>query len=57
MDSELALKLVSAVGFRNISVHEYAEVDWRIVIGVATTGLDDLRAFGRWAAELVGDAN
>jgi uncharacterized protein YutE (UPF0331/DUF86 family) len=50
IELDLASKLVSAVGFRNISVHEYAEVDWAIVIIVATTGIEDLRAFGRWAA-------
>jgi uncharacterized protein YutE (UPF0331/DUF86 family) len=53
---DLAAKLVSAVGFRNISVHEYAEVDWTIVIAVATSGIEDLRAFGRWAAALAIEA-
>lgn len=55
IDNDLASKLVSAVGFRNISVHEYAQVDWKIVIKVATTGVDDLRVFGRWAAELAAE--
>lgn len=53
IDNDWASKLVSVVGFRNISVHEYAQVDWKIVIEVATSGVGDLRAFGRWAAELV----
>jgi uncharacterized protein YutE (UPF0331/DUF86 family) len=52
IEEDLASKLVAAVGFRNISVHEYAELDWTIVIMIATTGVANLRAFGRWAAAL-----
>lgn len=57
IEQDLASKLVSAVGFRNISVHEYAEVDWTIVIMIATTGVADLHAFGRWAAALASQSS
>ncbi|MCF6334287.1 MAG: DUF86 domain-containing protein, partial [Spirochaetales bacterium] len=30
----LALKLRKAVGFRNISVHEYQSIDWEIVFAI-----------------------
>lgn len=37
----------AAVGFRNISVHEYRKLDWQIVHGIASHRLDDFRAFAR----------
>lgn len=52
MDEALAGKLVSAVGFRNVSVHQYADVDWAIVTEIAVDGLRNLKEFGRWAASL-----
>ena len=33
------------VGFRNIAVHQYRELDLDIVIAVISKGLDDLLAF------------
>jgi uncharacterized protein YutE (UPF0331/DUF86 family) len=43
----LAQKLQRAVGFRNVLVHEYAEVDWKIVMQVLRTGTRDLSDFGK----------
>ena len=43
----LAERLVLAVGFRNILIHEYAEVDWKIVMRVIRSGTGDLAAFGK----------
>lgn len=42
---ELAVRLRGAVGFRNISVHEYDKIDWARVHALITTGLEDFRAF------------
>ena len=53
IDRTLADKMISAVGFRNVSVHEYAAVDWKIVMKIVADGTEDLNAFGRWAASLV----
>ena len=43
----LAQRLQLAVGFRNVLVHEYAEVDWKIVMQVLRTGTRDLSKFGK----------
>jgi len=56
LDREVASAMVRAVGFRNVSVHDYVEVDWGIVMRIAVAGLDDLKAFGRWAKDLLPPA-
>ena len=43
----LADRLVRAVGLRNVLIHEYTEVDWKIVMRVMRTDVRDLTAFGR----------
>ncbi len=45
LEDELAMRLVRAVGFRNLLVHAYADLDLARVHAVATTGPADLRAF------------
>ncbi len=45
IDASLAERLVKMVGFRNLVVHQYAEVDIHIVESVIVSGLDDLLAF------------
>ena len=45
ISTETARNLRSAVGFRNISVHEYDEIDWRIVETICTKHLKDFREF------------
>lgn len=42
---ELAERLRKAVGFRNISVHEYKKVDWEIVFSICTKHMSDFRAY------------
>lgn len=46
IDAELATHLASAVGFRNVLVHQYAAVDDRIVMSV----LDRIDEFDRFVA-------
>ena len=36
-----------AVGFRNIVVHNYQEIDWAIVFNLCYHKLDDFRAFAQ----------
>lgn len=45
ISGELATRLRSAVGFRNIAVHNYDRVDWAIVFAISARYLDDFRAF------------
>ncbi len=55
IDMTLAAKMVSAAGFRNVLVHEYAEVDWAIVMKVVVEGTEDLKSFGKSVASLVAE--
>lgn len=45
VDPEVAEPLRRAVGFRNISVHEYEKIDWQLVHRIITERLDDFRRF------------
>lgn len=45
IDTELAKNLQSMVGFRNLSVHQYSEVDMRIIHAILENHLDDFRKF------------
>jgi uncharacterized protein YutE (UPF0331/DUF86 family) len=45
ISERLALQLKKAVGFRNIAVHHYEEIDWAIVHGIALNHLSDFSEF------------
>jgi uncharacterized protein YutE (UPF0331/DUF86 family) len=47
IEGSLAKKLQRGVGFRNVLVHEYTEVDWKIVMRVIRADTRDLAAFGK----------
>ena len=55
IERSLAERLARAVGFRNVLVHEYAEVDWKIVMQVMRTGTRDLADFGKAVLKLLED--
>ena len=44
-DRDLIEKLKRMVGFRNTAVHQYQDIDLRVVETVITEGLDDLLTF------------
>ena len=50
IEPDLAGRLRAAVGFRNIAVHRYSDIDWAIVHHITHEGLDDFRAFARAVA-------
>lgn len=50
IDAGLAARLRSAVGFRNIAVHNYEAIDWEIVWRLAGDPLADFEVFARQAA-------
>lgn len=50
LDSELAARMRRAVGFRNVLVHEYVEVDDAVVLD-RLRHLEDLRDFARAVAD------
>jgi uncharacterized protein YutE (UPF0331/DUF86 family) len=43
----LAARLKKSVGFRNIAVHEYRKIDWKIVSAIVHNGLDDFNRYTR----------
>ncbi len=43
----LAARMKAAVGFRNIAIHSYREIDWDIVHAIATDHLSDFEDFAR----------
>ena len=43
----LAMQLKKAVGFRNIAVHNYEEIDWAIVHAIAIHHLSDFTEFAK----------
>lgn len=50
---ESAIALRKAVGFRNLSVHAYDQVDWERVFDIVHERLDDFRRFAEATARLV----
>ena len=53
LDTEVAGHLRHAVGFRNISIHEYETVDWDIVYAIATEHIQDFRDFSKAVLALI----
>ena len=47
ISKDLAQSMKSMVGFRNIAVHEYQELDLAKVQAIMELRLDDLRAFAK----------
>ncbi len=47
LDSELGDRLKRMVGFRNLAVHQYRELDLDILISVIGQNLEDLLAFAQ----------
>lgn len=45
IETELAIRMKKAVGFRNIMVHSYDEIDWEIVYVISKDYLSDFKAF------------
>lgn len=51
--TELAEKLVKACGLRNILVHQYLKIDYKIVHESSHEGLDDLREFAKQVVDFL----
>lgn len=47
LDSDLAQSLGKAVGFRNLSVHAYHDIDWARVFAIVHERMDDFREFAK----------
>ncbi len=47
LSAELAARLKKSVGFRNLAVHNYEELNWAIVHAIASRHREDFREFAR----------
>ena len=45
LSPDLAVKMRKAVGFRNISIHEYKSIDWEIVFEIIHNHLTNFKDF------------
>ncbi len=50
ISKEVCSRMQNAAGFRNLLVHTYRKIDWKIVWSIITEHLDDFR---RFAAEVM----
>lgn len=49
ISAELAERMVKAVGFRNLAVHNYDEINWNIVYAIAHKHISDFEDFAKAA--------
>lgn len=47
LDAKTAEEMVKAVGFRNVAVHLYQQIDWEIVLEIVSHRLNAFRTFAR----------
>ena len=45
IDNDISEKMRKSVGFRNIAVHTYEEINWDIVYAIASKDLEDFKEF------------
>lgn len=50
IDTDPALRMKKAVGFRNVAVHAYDAINWQIVFAITTRGLRDIENFAKAVA-------
>lgn len=53
IDAELAARMRKSVGFRNVMVHNYDDVNWEIVYAIGSKHLGDFRAFAKVFSDLI----
>jgi uncharacterized protein YutE (UPF0331/DUF86 family) len=54
ISDDLAARMKKAVGFRNVAVHAYQEINWEIVYAIITTRLADFVEFARAVSRTAG---
>ena len=47
IDQALAIRMKRAVGFRNVAIHNYREIDWVIVYRICQDNLKDFKEYAR----------
>lgn len=55
LTADLAMRLRPAVGFRNLAVHRYDDIDWSLVHRIRTDRLIDFAEFARQVRPIAAD--
>ncbi len=53
IDTELAVRMKKAVGFRNLAVHQYEAINWAIVHSIARYRLTDFAEFAKTIVKML----
>ncbi len=53
LSAALTDRMKGAVGFRNVAIHNYREINWKIVYRICHEHLDDFRAFARAVLQVI----
>lgn len=53
IEVSLATRMRKSVGFRNVMIHNYDDVNWEIVFAICRYHLDDFRQFARVFSDLM----
>jgi uncharacterized protein YutE (UPF0331/DUF86 family) len=54
ISDELTVRMKKAVGFRNVAVHAYQEINWKIVYAIITTRLSDFVDYAKAVSRAAG---
>lgn len=54
ISDELTVRMKKAVGFRNVAVHAYQEINWNIVYAIITTRLSDFVDYAKAVSRAAG---
>lgn len=55
LDAKTAERMKKMVGFRNVAVHDYRELDWAILKSIITRDLQDIRNFSKHIIQQFAD--
>lgn len=53
IEHDLAIRMRKSVGFRNVMVHNYDDVNWEIVFAICQYHMGDFRAFAKVFSDLI----
>lgn len=57
LSEALTDRLRRAVGFRNVAIHNYRDIDWHIVYAICHKRTSDFKAFAQAVLDLIDDSD
>lgn len=57
LPAALTDRMRRAVGFRNVAIHNYRDIDWRIVYTICHEHMSDFKAFAQTVLDIVDDSD